>query len=142
MNWGHRIALVYFGFVALIASLIFRTCKENTDLEYSDYYQREVNYQAEINSSTALLNSGVKPEVKVSAADVEIILPDTLSLTPLSGGVTFYRSNDKNLDQTFSLSGARLLVPCEKLVSGLYDVRMNWTSAGIAYSYETTIAVP
>lgn len=144
MNWGYKIALVYLGFVALIITMVFRTCGEKTDLEYSDYYQREVNYQTQINSSTALINSGLQPEVIVSSAQVEIQIPDSLCAEPFRGTVELHRTNDAALDVACELSSIQqgAIVPIGKLVAGLYDVRLNWSSNGSTYYYETTVTIP
>ena len=144
MSWGYKIALVYLGFVALIFSLIFRTCSENTDLEYTDYYQREVNYQEQINSSQALINSGLKPEVIVNAKQVQILIPDSLRSLPFSGQVEFHRSNNAALDVVTDLNSSQTgtVIPGERLVTGLYNVRINWNSTGTNYSYETTVTIP
>ncbi|MBW7914094.1 MAG: FixH family protein [Taibaiella sp.] len=44
-GWGSRIALLYGGFVVLIAALVTGSMRQDFDLVADDYYQQEIAYQ-------------------------------------------------------------------------------------------------
>ena len=52
MSWGTRIAIVYISFVVMIVTLIILCTGENIDLEYKDYYARELKYQDKLEAIT------------------------------------------------------------------------------------------
>ena len=45
MSWGIKITILYLGFVALILTLVFTCFGHKSELEYKDYYVRELKFQ-------------------------------------------------------------------------------------------------
>lgn len=141
MSWGKKIALLYIGFVVMIAALIFRSAQENNDLDSADYYQRELQFQDQINGAVAVNSSGEKPTVDVLPLHVVVKIPAALGVKP-EGDVLFYRPDDAGKDKRFGLSGAETQYDISNFVQGTYTVRMSWKSEGVDYYYETKIYIP
>ena len=141
MSWGRKIAIVYIGFVLMIAALIFRSARENTDLDSADYYERELRFQEQIDGSLALNNTGKKPLIDVFPAHIEVQLPAEIGADP-NGYIQFYGPVNAKLDRKFEVTAAISQYEISDFVSGSYTVRMTWTDVGEAYYYETKIYVP
>jgi hypothetical protein len=56
MSWGIKITLLYLAFVALILTLVFTCFGHKTELEYKDYYARELRFQDQIDAATNAAN--------------------------------------------------------------------------------------
>lgn len=144
MSWGVKIALLYIGFITLILTLVIRSVTQSADLEYPDYYAREVKFQDQIDGKSALQNTGVSPSINATPESVNLAMPSKLTQAPFNGSVTFSRADDAALDRTFTLDSTdSLFVYARKeFVGGLYTVRVDWSSAGEKYYYESAIYVP
>lgn len=70
-NWGHGIALLMTAFVAFIATLVYGTFQERIDLSSEDYYQREVDYEAEKSAIENGLSAG---EVAMTVNESQLTL--------------------------------------------------------------------
>lgn len=50
MNFKYFIIAIYLLFVALILTMVFKSCGQNIELETKDYYAKELRYQGEIDA--------------------------------------------------------------------------------------------
>lgn len=141
MSWGKRIAILYIGFVLLIAGLIWRSSMENTDLVSTDYYDRELHFQEQIDGAEALNRTGLKPTVVRMNDKIVLDLPEGLSQSP-QGTLVFYRPDNAKLDQTFPLTASHAEFEKAKFAAGNYNIRLQWSSAGQKYFFETTLYIP
>lgn len=145
MSWGTKIAVLYIGFILMIAFLIFRTTSQNVDLVSDDYYHQELEYQNRINQRAAEQQLSVHPVVSVKNGSVEILFPDSLMDLGVSGSAFFYRSSDAAKDVTVELNPdtrGLQVVSREVFAEGHYSVQLNWTSHGQVYYYESHLFIP
>lgn len=126
MNWGKGIAIaltLFIGFILFLAISLMRT---NFDLVSDDYYQREINYQDEIQ---AIQNANDLPDsinISITETHVLILLPQESEYKNII--VEFLRPNDKNLDQTFKIEETKTFtIEKEKFIPGKYDIRMSFS---------------
>lgn len=138
MSWGTRIALLYIGFVLMIATLIVRSTMENTDLVSKDYYDQELRFQEQIDGTEALLNSGQKPTVNTVNERIVVQLPPSISQSP-EGKIVFYRPDNAKLDEVFELNTSYSEYDRQQFAAGAYNVRLQWKSGGEDYFFETTL---
>jgi hypothetical protein len=145
MSWGKRILFVYIGFVAMIAFMIVRTMGEKVELVSGDYYQEELRFQQQIDRSNAVKELGAVPVITAGAEAIEILFPDTLMQQEISGKVRLYRPSDASKDVELELgpdADGRQLIPTDELLTGLYDIKLSWTSGGEEFYYERSIYIP
>jgi hypothetical protein len=140
MSWGNRIAILYIGFVLMIAALIVRSSMENNDLVATDYYDRELHFQEQINGAEALLNSGQQPSVTYTNEKIIVQLPDSISQAP-AGTIVFYRPDNAQLDQEFTLNTSHSEFGRAEFPAGSYNIRLQWKNLGVDYFFETTLYI-
>lgn len=78
MNWGAKITVLYLAFVAMILVLMFTCFGHPTELEYKDYYAREIKYQDQIDASTNANNLTAPIEYELQKSTIQISVPNEL----------------------------------------------------------------
>jgi hypothetical protein len=112
-----------------------------TELEYKDYYARELNFQYQIdaiNNANALVQ-GIDYEIKNRT--VKIILPEKLMSGDFNGSALFLRPSDASSDMALKLSpdtsGTQLID--EGFLKGVYKMQLSINSLGKSYFKEAII---
>lgn len=140
MSWGIRITILYLGFVALILTLMFTCFGHKTELEYTDYYAREIHFQKQIDARNNAEQLTRPIEYSVDQQSVKILLPPELLSQDLSGNVNFLRPSDSSKDKTFELKlnekGEQVLAGFDK---GVYKMNLSFSSQGKDYFKEAII---
>jgi hypothetical protein len=141
MNWGKGIAIALVIFMSFILFLAINLMTKSVDLEYEDYYTREVAFQDQIEAE-----SNGKPlrqtiRVEQTEKDIQLILPDDFPL-PESGEVHFYKPDDARSDVRVSFSREQTqLFPISKFKPGRYELRLSWKSGQKEYFVNKTFFV-
>lgn len=145
MNWGTRIVILYVAFVALILFMVIRSMNEKVDLVSDDYYQKELQFQNQIDRSQESQTLLEQPQVKMRNGNVEIMFPTSLSKKTITGKIDFYRPSDSSKDLSYAIktdtSGLQLIAD-EKMLRGIYNVQLTWEAAGKNYYNELAIYIP
>jgi hypothetical protein len=145
MSWGTRIAILYLAFVAMIGTLVFLTMKQDVDLVSPDYYQREINYQQQLDRMNASNSLETRPEIKVTANGIQIKFPEEMNSKRISGEIEFYRASDATKDFTEKIvtdSSATQMIGAGKYSAGLYAVKLTWSAGGNNYYDEIPLYIP
>lgn len=142
-NWGTRILFLYLGFVALIATLVTMSMKQNTDLVAKDYYARELAYQNKLdkmNRSRALLQP-----VKWQLENGKLVLqfPDEIP-TPVNGTIVLYCPSDagKDFQQVFSSATHNVSINIAAVTKAQYELQIDWQAGTQTYYDEGNLIVP
>jgi len=143
IGWGTRIALLYGGFVLLMATLVVSSMRQDFDLVSADYYEQELRYQEVIDAGK---NQSVLSEAIALSLEDDLIVftfPEEFSGAAVSGKVSFYSPVDASWDRSFEISTAdnQMLIPKARLKSTAYQVKINWTSEGKDYYQETALTL-
>ncbi|HQQ94083.1 MAG TPA: FixH family protein [Bacteroidia bacterium] len=142
MNWGWRIAFLYSGFVILIVTLVVLASRQTIDLEYKDYYSRELRFQDKINASEN--EASLKESITYELLDTELRIkaPSGLSPDSVKGELHFFRPSDANLDRTipihFDANGIQHLNR-SVFHKGVYKLRISWTMNALPYYKEIVL---
>ncbi|MBK6977843.1 MAG: FixH family protein [Cytophagaceae bacterium] len=143
MNWGHKITLVYIGFVVFMLFLVVKSVmQKDIFLVSENYYEDEIAYEDKLNRmrNVKTLSEPVSIEEK----------SDTLTLFLAKesekgkGFVTFYRPSDKNMDFKLPLqveSNGFQKIYTGKYPKGLWTVKINWEIASKEYYLEKKIQI-
>ncbi|MCF6350678.1 MAG: FixH family protein [Flavobacteriaceae bacterium] len=139
INWGTGLVIAMFVFIVFILSFVYKTFtnkKYNHHLVSKEYYKDEINYQQEIDALTNAkkLEENVKLENRKDG--IVIIFPKEFS--NINGVIQFQRASDVELDFNLpiKLTNNQLLIPREKLVQGLYNVKIDWTVNNVKYLFK------
>lgn len=140
MNWGKKILFLYLGFVSLILTLVFTCFGNKTELEYTDYYARELRFQDQIDArqNAAGLSEPILHQVTGSVLDVQI--PQSLLTPDLQGNIELLRPSDSEKDLNVKLlpgtNGIQSLTVPE---NGAYRLRVSVSSEGKNYLHEAFV---
>ena len=137
-NWGTGIVLAFVLFVSFIMFFIIKVqsdSKYDNDLVVENYYAHDLKYNDEmlrVQNSNELV---VKPVIGIKENKIQINFPSEFDSKLVQGTVQLYRASDKKLDFLIpiELSNSQMLVTNEKLIKGLWQVRLEWEYQGKKY---------
>jgi hypothetical protein len=142
MGWGTRIAILYLSFVALIVGLAFVCFGEKVDLEYPDYYAKELAFQGQLDATNNTNALAVNIKHVVKDKSVELSLPKELLSADFKGTAKFFRPSDSSLDRIIilkpSAEGKQVLTDAG-LIKGVYKLQLSFFSNGKNYYKEDVI---
>lgn len=144
INWGTSIVIAFVLFIAFIMYFVYRMNTDvNADHELvtEDYYEKELEYQNEIDSQKAAIEYGAKLEIKKEEDGVYVVFPKNYEIKEVTGKVSLYRPSNRHLDfdLPISLSNTHLLIPDNRLVGGRWDITVEWEYKGKSFLYKEKI---
>ena len=145
LSWGKKIAVLYIGFVGLIAFMITMSMRQNVELVSADYYDRELVFQNkidEMNNANALAE-----QVSHLITDKNFVIqfPSQFKGSELNGNILFFRPSDASKDFKTELlvsEAGEQVVDLKKLSKGMYKMQISWKANEIPYFVEETIVIP
>lgn len=141
INWGTRIAILYIGFVILIATLVYRSMHQRFDLVSSDYYDKEVKYQETINASQnqSSLSSGII--IQKDSKEIRLAFPPEFKDKSISGTIQFYSDVRADWDKVLPIITIdnTMKVPISWMHKTIYKVKVNWQCEDKKYYQETVV---
>jgi hypothetical protein len=143
ISWGTKITILYLAFVTLIIVMVTKAMQQKIDLESTDYYQQELEFQNKINllTRTRSLSESLTWELK----DNKLLLkfPESFKQKKIEGSIYFFRPSDSEKDKKVSFSksdtASVLIINTSNLSSGIYKIRLNWSFEGSSYLDEGVI---
>ena len=141
INWGTGITIALVAFMLFILSFVYKTftnSKYDHHIVSKTYYNDELNYQKEIDAEQNLENLSSKIVLKNTDKGVEIIFPEEFKDKKLEGTIDFRRSANEKLDFNIPIKVAdnKQFIPDDKLVKGIYIVKINWKTDGKTYQFK------
>ena len=140
-NWGHKIIILYIGFVGLIGTMVYLANHENIDLVSSDYYDQEIQFQKKMDSEANARPFENAIKVTLEGKSVKVQFPQVLADKMPQGRLKMYRSSDASLDYATELhleAGSQSLIS-PKFKKGEYTLQMSWTAEGRSYYCEQKV---
>jgi hypothetical protein len=141
MNWGKGIAIALIAFMSFILFLAINLMTKSVDLEYEDYYTREVVFQDRIAAEEN--GKAFKQSIRIlqSEEDIQLILPDGFP-TAESGEVHFYKPDDAKSDIRIQFTQDQTQAfPITQFKPGRYELRLSWKSGEKEYYVNKTFFV-
>ena len=142
MSWSFKILTLYLGFVALIVTLVVTCFQHPTDLEFKDYYARELKFQDQLNAQSNA--DALKESIDCSVKNGAVVLSFPTALMPgdLKGNVLFMRPSDSSQDKLVQIApnaeGKQVITD---LTKGVYKVRIEASSNGVNYLKQAVITI-
>jgi hypothetical protein len=139
MSWGIRIFILYMGFVTLILALVFTCLRHKTELEYKDYYVRELNYQSQIDATANADALKIPLQYEIVEHSVRIQFPEEIG--KVNGTVNFLRPSDSSKDRKTALDPDEngLQIVDTDLSKGIYKMQISFTGRGKEYYREAVL---
>ncbi len=136
ISWGTKIAVLYSGFVIMIAALVITSFRQNVELVTEDYYQQELGFQKQLDATRAA--NALHDPLSISANDqtLTIRFPQRFASEPLNGKVMFYAPTRAAADRNFALTNVRngqWTVSRDQLDLVPYEVKVSWNTGGTEY---------
>lgn len=137
--------LVLAAFISFIMYFVVTmiTSKDyDQDLVVEDYYKGELHYQEEIDAEENALALKENIYVLNNNGTWVVVLPEAIDLTEIEGAVHLYRPSNKILDFEIPLTGLKtneIAIPNEKLISGRWNIMVNWTYQNEEYLFKKEI---
>lgn len=139
MNWGKAVILIFLSFATFIGVMAYKMMHTNIDLVGEDYYQKEIDYQRQIErlKSTNALTS--RPIFNYSSENQSIVLklPSAVS----SGNALFFRPDNKKDDVNINLksqSDSTIRLSTKLLKKGHWKLKVIWTDNTKEYFVENS----
>ena len=138
MNFGNYITIAFIAFGAFIVTLVVKTFAFKPELVSETYYEDELNYQDRINRIKNVQTDRV--EVKWELRGDSLIL--NFSSPDAAGKIDLMCHADKDKDQHFDIQLVKenqQAINTSNIKSGLYLMKIQWTSNGELYYMEQNI---
>jgi hypothetical protein len=145
--WPLGIALVLGLFFIAMLVLIVTARFNRNQLVASDYYDQEMRYQTRIDQlrSAEAFGGEVAVNVEPSVGRVRVSVPAAEVAKGLRGAIQLYRPSNPDWDRQIPLKPdvqGTQWVDLSELSSGLWKVRLEWTSESGSYFAERELKVP
>jgi len=144
INWGTGIVLAFVGFISFIMYFIISMNiddKYEHDLVTEDYYKEELEFQSDIDKQNNSKYLSENILWKKTDGGIVITFPKSLKINDITGKVILYRPSNKKFDFEIPIALANhdLLIPDHRLLSGRWNIKVDWQCDGKAYLYKKEI---
>ena len=129
MNWGKGIVIVMAAFITFIMVLVVKLISTDVDLESDDYYEREINFGAEMEAvqKAENLDENIKLNLIEGFLAVEIPVKEDIRNLELK----LIRLDDEKLDRSYKIADTKtFLIDKKDLVKGNYKAEIYYTING------------
>lgn len=146
MNWGYKIAISIFIFIAFMASVVIWAFKQDVNLVAENYYEEEIAYQQQIDKIKNTNKLVEKPYLNYRNIDdiVELVFPQRLLTKKISGELLFFRPSDFKKDRKFDLQldeNGKQFISVASLQPGSWKVKLHWNDLDKEYFDEVSIYI-
>ena len=130
-NWGIGIIITFIAFISFILYFVITMMTDKRldfDMVDENYYQQELQVQKDIDKQNNANSENVNLVYSEQKDSVCFTFPKNLDLSKIKGKVVFYRPSNKILDfeMPLELKTNQLVIPKTKLVSGRWNVSIDW----------------
>jgi hypothetical protein len=144
INWGTGIVIAFIAFISFIMYFVVNmnvNKKYDHDLVTEDYYNKELEFQNDIDKETNAKNLVENLSWQKTTEGLVITFPETLIKENITGKVFLYRPSNKQFDfeTELSLSNHNLLIPDKRLLDGRWNIKVDWQYNGKSYLYKKEI---
>lgn len=139
--WAVGISVVIGVFLVATVALVIYISQQHYDLVTTNYYEKDLGYQKEIEARkrTSALSDKPRLELDRSAKVCNVVFPTGTDRAAVSGEITMYRISDAahDLRQPLALDAAgRQFVSVSGLQPGQWIFKLRWTEGGLEYYLE------
>jgi hypothetical protein len=141
MNFGHGIIIAMSAFVIFILSLIFSFMRQNVDLEYNDYYVRELVFNETKEATENGLPFVNNLLIESENGQLNLFFDENFPQFD-QAELHFYRADNAAWDLNKNIGQGRLhQFSLDEFHKGKYELRMDWKIDDEQYSIRKTLWV-
>lgn len=130
-NWGTAIVIAFAAFMIFILQYVYKV-QSNAEYDHQlvteEYYKKEMNVDSERERKD--LANHLKNPVQIFDTKQGLIVtfPTDFNYKDIKGTIIFYRPSNEKLDfnMPIELTSNNLLIPKEKVASGIWDISVDW----------------
>jgi hypothetical protein len=143
LGWGTRIALLYIGFVAMIAILVWNSMQQDFHLVSKDYYQKELAFQDVIEAGANQSTLSRPVEIIKSDSHITFSFPPEFSGKSIKGDIYLYSPVNDLWDRSYPIAGDGIVfsIPANNIEKTRYQVKINWEAGGKKYFQESELSM-
>lgn len=144
INWGTGIVIgmvLFIGFIMFMVVTMLTNDEYDHDLVTEAYYEKDLQYQQEIDAEENTHRFSEAIEGKKTAEGWLLTFPKEIDPNKIDGKVFLYRPSNKRLDFNIPIviSNTQLLIPDERLLDGRWNITVDWDYEGQHYMYKESI---
>lgn len=142
--WPYGIIATFIVFIGGLASYVTFACSHDVELVATDYYQREIEYETQMERIRRAQSLGDEVNVRYQEETLILSLPKPTDADELSGEIQFYCPANASLDRHFPLdldSQGRQHFSDLQLVPGLWRMKVTWKALEEEYHFEQPLFV-
>ncbi len=144
INWGGGLVIgmiLFIGFIMFMVITMLTDKEYNHDLVNDAYYEKDLQYQNEIDAEENTNALSEKIEGKKVTGGWLLTFPKEIDPDKIEGKVFLYRPSNKRLDFNIPIviSNSQLLIPDERLLGGRWNITIDWEYEGGHYMYKESI---
>jgi hypothetical protein len=139
MNWGKGIVTGMIVFMLFILSMCFYMFRMPADEYDHQYYEKGLNFDRDFNKEQQVVKDHAQPIIATVAKTCPISFTQSAK-----GTVKFIRPSSEALDSSVVLNtggGNTATIPLQNLVTGRWQIVIDWTSGSKAYLYQQDIDI-
>ncbi len=130
MNWGKSIVVVYVLFVLGMVYLVYQSTQQTIDLVDKNYYQKEIQFQSEIDATNKANRIGIVPKI-VKEENQEFLVVSDPKATELRGIAHFYCPSNAKFDILMELptsKSGKWKIPSTQIQKSSYQLKVKWVN--------------
>lgn len=134
-NWGTGIFTFIVIFLLLCGAFIIFTLKQGVNLVHKDYYEKGVDFSAEMKVRERSLAYNDKFSIIEMGKYLVVDIEDELSAQIDSGKMLMFRPSDNKEDVEISIEphSDKITFAKNRMITGRYILKIEWYSAGKKY---------
>ncbi len=144
MNWGNKILFTIIVFIVAMLSMVFIAFKQSNEMIDKDYYEKELKYENIIAASKNLHQLNEAIELTQDSMFLNIQLPRQAANNITKGFIEMLKADSqiKDFNKTLVANNSSLIqVEKQRLVRGLYTIRVSWVNNNTPYYHEQKINI-
>lgn len=145
-TWGHAAVVIPVTIAVVFTGVLIKaiSLKGRAELVVDNYYAKEIAYQENIDHTDNGKQINLTVNLITSPA-VGFVLSADKEIAPVNGTVYMFRPSNKHLDFSMPLqldSNNAMQLPNDKIVTGRYQLQVQFESEGTPYYIEHNVFIP
>lgn len=142
--WPYGIILFFVLLICSMTAVVIIAATHRESMVSQNYYEQELKFQDQIDSSFRAQKSGASIKLETSARRLLVSVPALQLKEKFSGAIEFYRPSSPDLDCKMPFAphaDGTQAFDVSRLASGLWHVRVLWISDCKEYLLEQKITL-
>lgn len=142
MSWGTKIIITFAVFMSGMLGMVFFVAGLKMDLVEDNYYEKEINYQDEIDVLSETSDLKTPLGIKYTGKAVSFTFPEQGTMP--AGEIHFYRPSDagKDFKVNIGTDSERIQnVDASELSQGIWKVQVTWFADNKKFFKEESIYI-